>query len=188
MSRNKKIVIGVIVVVVLFIGMGLLRWSSRVYWLSGGERGWSPGASVYQMMGWGMENYMADMGFQRGEAGWTSEVEVRLVDDNEDGVYDRGVVTVPAGIAYARYFGRQAPLNEVQLVDDDGDGVPDRGVIDYPAYTRFGKFGHHDKFGPGFGPGRHPGGGFACLLLLAVIAGAGIYFYRRRRASTSTDA
>ena len=118
MSKSLKITIGVILAVVIIMGMGLLRWSSRVYWNSGGERGWSLGASVYQMMGWGVENYMADMGFQRGEEGWTSEVEVRLIDDDEDGVPDRGVIDHPAQVRFGKFgpygyhdrgFGRGRP-------------------------------------------------------------------------------
>jgi hypothetical protein len=105
MSKSLKITIGVILAVVIIMGLGLLRWSSRVYWNSGGERGWSLGASVYQMMGWGTENYMADMGFQRDEDGWTSEVEVRLIDDDEDGVPDRGVIDSPARGRFGGKFG-----------------------------------------------------------------------------------
>ena len=43
MSKSWKMVIGVIVVVVVLAGLGTLRWGSRVYWSSGGERGWSLG-------------------------------------------------------------------------------------------------------------------------------------------------
>jgi hypothetical protein len=103
MSKFWKFTIGVIVAVVIIVGMGLLRWSSRVYWSSGGERGWSLGASVYQMMGWGTENYMADMGFQPGEDGWTSEVEVRLVDDDGDDIPDRGVIDYPAQVRFGKF-------------------------------------------------------------------------------------
>jgi hypothetical protein len=190
MSKNRKIVIGVIVAVVLFLGLGLLRWSSMVYWRSGGQRGFSVGAATYQLMGWGVDNYMADMGLQPGEDGWTTEVAVQLVDDNGDGVFDRGVMAVPAGMALHSRFGRSAgqaiPSNDVQLVDADGDGVPDRGVINYSAQSRYGKFGPHG-FDRGFGSSHRGPGCFFLLLVLGAIGG-GIYFYRRRRASTSMSA
>ena len=186
MSRNKKIMIGAIVVGVLFFGLGLLRWGSMVYWRSGGQRGFSAGAAMYQLMGWGTENYMADIGLQPGAEGWTAQVDVQLVDDNNDGVFDRGIMAVPAGIAFRSRFdrnaGRAAPLNDVQLVDADGDGVPDRGVINYSAQSRYGKFGPY-----GFARSRRGPGCFFLLLVLAAIGG-GIYFYRRRRASVSSGA
>jgi hypothetical protein len=186
MSRNKKIVIGVIVGTVIFLVLGLLRFSSRAYWNSGGQRGFSVGAATYQLMGWGAENYMADMGFQPGEEGWTAEMEVQLVDDNNDGVFDRGIVAVPAGMAFHSRFGRNAgraiPLNDVQLVDADSDGVPDHGVINYSAQSRYGKFGPY-----GFGRSNRGPGCFFLLLVLAAIGG-GIYFYRRRQTSASTGA
>jgi hypothetical protein len=186
MSRNKKIVIGVIVGVVLFLALGLLRFSSRVYWSSGGQRGFSLGAATYQMMGWGAENYMADMGFQRGEDGWVSEIDMHFVDDNDDGEFDRGVAAVPAGMGFHKRFGRHSgraiPLNEVQLVDDDGDGVPDRGVIDYTGQGRYSKFGPR-----GFDRGHRGAGCFFLLLVLGAVGG-GVYYYRRRKASASTNA
>ena len=63
MSKNWKITIGVIIAVIVLVGLGMLRWGSRVYWTSGGERGWSLGASIYQMLGWGTEAYRADFGW-----------------------------------------------------------------------------------------------------------------------------
>jgi hypothetical protein len=182
MSRNKKIVIGVIVGVGLFLALGLLRFNSRVYWSSGGQRGFSVGAATYQMMGWGAENYLADMGLQRGEDGWVSEVEVSLVDDNEDGVYDRGVVAVPVGMVYGHHFDHRTPLNDVQLVDDDDDGVPDHGVINYATHSRYNKFGPHS-----YDRGHRGAGCFFLLLVLGAVGG-GVYYYRRRKAAASTDA
>lgn len=60
MSKNWKIALGVIIAVVIITGMGLLRWGGVVYRLSDGERGWSLGAAVYQMLGWGTEAYQED--------------------------------------------------------------------------------------------------------------------------------
>ena len=184
MSRNKKIMMGVIVAVVLLLGLGLLRWSSMVYWNSGGQRGFSAGAAMYQLMGWGTENYMADMGFQPGEEGWTAPVNVQLVDTDNDGEFDHGLVAAPVGLAFHdRFASRAISLNEVQLVDDNGDGVPDRGVINSTVQSRYGKIGLHG-FDRGFGRSHRGPGCFFLLLVLAGIGGS-IYIYRRRRTATS---
>ena len=58
MSRKWKVSIGIIAVVMVVAG--LLRWGSVVYWNSDGERGWSLGAAVYELLGWGSEAYRAD--------------------------------------------------------------------------------------------------------------------------------
>jgi len=186
MSKSKKIVIGVMVVVALFLGLGLLRWSSMVYWRSGGQRGFSPGAAAYQMMGWGAENYMADLGLQAGENGWTTPVDVQLIDTNNDGESDRGIVAAPVGLAFHnRFAGRAIALDEVQLVDYNGDGVPDRGVINTTVQSRYSKFGPYG-FNRGFGRSHGGPGCFFLLLVLAAIGG--IYLYRRRRGATSAMA
>jgi hypothetical protein len=74
MSKNRKIALGVIIAVVIITGMGLLRWGGVVYRLSDGERGWSLGAAVYQMLGWGSEAYQEDFdraySLSDGEAEW----------------------------------------------------------------------------------------------------------------------
>ncbi|MCP4540017.1 MAG: hypothetical protein GY832_22995 [Chloroflexi bacterium] len=76
MSKNGKIALGVIVAVVIMTGMGLLRWSGMIYRLSDGERGWSAGAAVYQMLGWGTDAYREDLDRayspDDGEAGLTA--------------------------------------------------------------------------------------------------------------------
>ena len=127
-------------------------------------------------------------------------MEMQLVDDNEDGVADRGVIDGPP-MAFGRSFpghggcfGAGPAQVEVRLVDDDGDGVADRGVIDAPQRTTFGsKFGHgghfdrgfsNRPFDRGFGPSFFIGGLFR-LAFLALLVGLGIYFYRRWRASRS---
>lgn len=61
MSKRGKVVIGVIVVAIVVVGLGLLRWGEMVYRASDGERGWSMGATVYQALGWGSEAYRADL-------------------------------------------------------------------------------------------------------------------------------
>jgi hypothetical protein len=62
MSNKWKITIGILVVIVLLVGLGTLRWGERVYRASDGQRGWSVGAYVYQVLGWGQANYLADFG------------------------------------------------------------------------------------------------------------------------------
>lgn len=100
MSKKWKIAVGVIVAVVAFTGLGLLRWGEAIYWISGGERGWSLGVSAYQVLGWGSEAYRSDFGWDDAlegeEARWTDEFDARLVDDDGDGVPDRAVVEVPS--------------------------------------------------------------------------------------------
>ncbi|MBN1220715.1 MAG: hypothetical protein JXM69_17470 [Anaerolineae bacterium] len=166
MSKNWKIAIGVIIIIVGLVGLGMLRWGHRVYWSSGGERGWSLGAYAYQVFGWDSANYLAD--FSRGPVarrdttGLTSEVEVRLIDDNGDGVPDWGVIELPAKDALERRF-----------------ALPDRG-------THLGR-----NFGPGHRPFRPIFvslfiiGGLVSLAFLALIVGLGIFFYRRWRANHS---
>jgi hypothetical protein len=65
MSRKWQVAIGVIIAVIVVVGLALLRWSGMVYRASGGERGWSLGAYVYEMLGWGSEAYRSDFGWDR---------------------------------------------------------------------------------------------------------------------------
>ena len=62
MSKRGKVVIGVVVVAIVVVGLGLLRWGGMVYRASDGARGWSLGATVYQALGWGVDAYRADFG------------------------------------------------------------------------------------------------------------------------------
>jgi hypothetical protein len=64
MSNKRKITLGLLVAIVLLVGLGTLGWGERVYRASGGQRGWSVGALVYQLSGWGQANYLADFGKQ----------------------------------------------------------------------------------------------------------------------------
>ena len=120
MSKKWKIAIGVVVAAVVVAGVGLAVWGavtfrSRVY-----EHGWGPGE-------W------------RTEA--ATELEVRLVDDDGDGVPDRGVIEAPAGLPFGRGFG-------------PGRRLP------------FGP-GHGPHFGRGFGP--HSGWGFGPFLIVGGL-------------------
>lgn len=65
MSRKWQVAIGVIVAVVALSGISALRWGGMVYRASDGERGWSLGAAVYELLGWGAEAYRSDFGWER---------------------------------------------------------------------------------------------------------------------------
>ena len=62
MSNKWKIALGIVVVVLLVVALGALGWGERVYRLSDGQRGWSLGAYMYQVFGWGQSNYLSDFG------------------------------------------------------------------------------------------------------------------------------
>jgi len=140
-SKKWKIAIGVIIAAVVVAGVGLAVWGavtfrSRIY-----ERGWEPRAHK-----WGPEA--------------TTQLEVRLVDDDEDGVPDRGVIEVPTGLPFGRGFGpgRRLPFG------------PGHGL--HPGQS----FGPH--FGRGFGPFFIVGGLFR-LAFLALLIGLGVACFRR---------
>jgi hypothetical protein len=139
MSRKWKMAMGVIVAAVVIAGVALAVWGavtlrSRVY-----EHGWGPGE-------W------------RTEA--ATELEVRLMDDDGDGIPDRGVIKVPADLPFGRGFtpGRRLPVG------------PGHGFD-------FGRgFGPH--FGRGFGPFLFVGGLFR-LAFLALLIGLAVACFRR---------
>ncbi|MDH4136305.1 MAG: hypothetical protein OEW09_06245, partial [Anaerolineae bacterium] len=81
MSKKWKITVGALIAAVVVAGVALTVWGvvtfrNRVY-----EHGWQPGAHK-----WGPEA--------------TTQLEVRLVDDNGDGIPDRGVIEAPAGLPF----------------------------------------------------------------------------------------
>lgn len=179
MSKTWKFVIGVIVAVVIVAAVGAAGF------IAGRTRTITAFA-------------------ERSQA--TTQVEVRLVDDDEDGVPDRGVAEL-SGVGFGRSFGRspgaQATQLEVRLVDDDQDGIPDRGILDLPAGRGFERgFGPGRGFGRGFEPGRgvarFPGSRFGPFIILAglfrlailagVVGGAvilGVVLFRHWRSSPS---
>jgi len=138
MSKKWKITIGVVVAAVVVAGVGLAVWGavtfrSRVY-----ERGWGPGE-------WRTE---AATELRRPEL---VEGEVRLVDDDGDGVPDRGVIEAPAGLPFGRGFGRgRRPSTMLRT------GLP------------FGP-GHGLHSGWGFGPFLIVGGLFRLAFLVLLI-------------------
>jgi len=148
---------------VVVSGIGLLRLGRVIYWNSDGEYGWNPAAYMSELVwGAGASAYLPELGWgatvHEGEAGWMTELEVRLVDDDGDGVPDRGVIEAPTAAAFDRGFGL-------------GCGSP------------FG-YAHGKHFGPGragraFGPFLIVGG-MACLAFFALLIGLGVPFFRRR--------
>jgi len=136
------------------------------------------------------------------------QLDVRLLDDDEDGIPDRAVATLPGpadfgrnpgfdrGGHFDRGFPGQGTQLDVRLIDDNEDGVPDRGVLDLPAGPGFEpRFDSPRPFGRGFEPGwdhdRFTGrrftpflilGGLFRLAILAVVlaglVGLGAVLYR----------
>jgi hypothetical protein len=140
MSKKWKIAIGVIMAAVVVAGVALAVWGAvtfrnRVY-----EHGWQPGVHK-----WGPEA--------------TTQLEVRLVDDDGDGVPDRGVIEVPAGLPFGRGFG------------------PGRRLPFGPGHdSHFGR-GFGPRFGRGFGPFLIVGGLFR-LAFLALLIGLAVACFR----------
>jgi hypothetical protein len=130
-------------------------------------------------------------------------VEVRLIDDNDDGIPDRGVVDLPTGPVRqdderSQNSEANAAQLEVRLIDDNGDGIPDRGLIDRPPRGAFNPGFRPDRNGPGgprfalgrprpfagllFAPFLLIGGlirGLISLAILALLVSLAIFFYRR---------
>ena len=132
MSKKWKIAIGAVIAAVVISGVALAVWGAvsfrhRVY-----EYGWKPGE-------W------------RTDA--ATQLEVRLVDDNGDGIPDRGVIEIPADLPLGRGFGpsRRLPIGP----------------------------GHGLHFGRGFGPFFIVGGLFR-LAFLALLIGLTVAFFRHR--------
>ena len=142
MSRKWKIVIGGVVALVVILGIGLLI--ARVVHFRGGLHGgaWESRPQC--------ESEKAHY-----------ELEVELVDDDGDGVPDRGVIELPGEAAFGRehFFGGRPTL------------------------------GRSARCGPGrgMGFGGHPFGSFPVvggLIRLAFLAGAivlGVVLYRQWR-------
>ena len=153
MSKKWKIAIGAVIAAVVVAGVALAVWGAvtfrhRVY-----ERGWQRGVHK-----WGPEATTQLRCPERVEG------EVRLVDDDGDGVPDRGVIEIPDdlqpgwgyGPSILRRGSRQAML---------------RGG------SHFGwGFGPH--FGRGFGPFLIVGGFFR-LAFLALLVGLAVACFRR---------
>jgi hypothetical protein len=105
MSKKAKVTIGAIVSIIIVVGIGLLGLGEAVYRNSDGERGWSLGASVYELFGWDADAYRSDFGRGRLTRGGEADLwDLPLVDEDGDGVPDR--VQVPVEGASGRSFAR----------------------------------------------------------------------------------
>ena len=193
MSKQVKIVIGVVAIVVLF------------------------GCFLVGLAGFAASRSRNFRTMARPPQSAT-QLEVRLLDDDEDGVPDRAVAVLPGPAAFGRnpgidrggrfdrgFPGHGAQL-DVRLIDDDGDGVPDRGLLDLPAGSGFEpRFESPRTFGRGFNPGWDQGrftsrrftpfvilgGLFRLAILAAVLAGLvglGVVLYRHWRKPPSSPA
>jgi hypothetical protein len=138
MSKKWKIAIGAVIAAVVVAGVALTVWGAvtfrnRVY-----EHGWEPRTH------------------KRGPEA-TTQLEVRLVDDDGDGVPDRGVIEVPEdlhpGWGYGPHFGR----------------------------------GYGPHFGRGFGPFLILGGLFRLAFLALLIGLAVAFFRHRNRAKEARE-
>lgn len=147
MSRGWKVAIGVVVAVVVVVAIALPIAGLAIF--RGRVRGqvWAP-----EML-------------HRWESGEAPHVEVELVDDDGDGVPDRGAIELPAATAFGH-----------------GRFVRERFVR-----------GRLSRLGPGRGMlfGRQAFGlflivrGLICLALLAAVVVLGVIFYRRWRKAHS---
>jgi len=139
MSRMWKVVIGVIIVIIIVVAVGIGLAIAR--------RGWSP------------------RDFSRRPLAAATQLEVKLVDDNEDGIPDRGVIERSAQQAFGpkEAFGRRFGSDRGRFFD--------RGFRSGFAPPR-----------PFFGPFLFVGW-LICLAVLALVAGVIIFMIRRRRSS-----
>jgi hypothetical protein len=158
MSKKWKVVIGGVVVLVVVVGIGL-----SVVGIVRFRTGLPDGA-------WGPRLGQAPEEAHR-------ELEVELVDDDGDGVPDRGLIEFPREAAFGRghVFGGRLHLG--------------RSAFGHSA--RFGPEHRMGFMGRAFSPFRVIGG----LVRLAVLASAivlGVFLYNRRRkaepqASTASE-
>jgi len=161
MSKKWKIALGAVIAAVVIAGVALAVWGAVTFRNRVHEYGWEPRAHQ-----WGPE---ATTQLRRPEL---VEGEVRLVDDDGDGIPDRGVIEVPEDLQYGWGYGpsilrrgsRQAmPFNFAQ---DRLRGGP-----------HFGR-GFAPHFDRSFGPFLFVGGLFR-LAFLALLIGLGVTCFRR---------
>jgi hypothetical protein len=175
MSKKWKVAIGVVVAVVIVCGIGLLYLSSMIYRNSGGERGWSPAAYIAELIwGPGASAYIPKHGWgpaaYKGKAGAVTQLEVRLLDDNGDGIPDRGVIEVPKGLHHGWGYS-PSPMLRTSPPFGPGHGL------------HFGR-----GLGPHFGRGFAPliVGGLFCLAFLALLIGLAVACFRCWRRAKAT--
>ena len=157
MSKKWKIAIGEVIAAVVVAGVALAVWGAvafrnRVY-----EHGWEPG--VHKRAPDEAATQLRCPEPCPEPCRRVVEGEVRLVDDDGDGVPDRGVIQVPTGLPFGRGFGPgRRPSTMLRT------GLP------------FGP-GHGLHFGRGFGPFLIVGGLFR-LAFLALLIGLAVACFR----------
>jgi hypothetical protein len=161
MSKKWKIALGAVIAAVVIAGVGLAVWGAVTFRNRVHEYGWQPRAHQ-----WGPEA--------------TTQLEVRLVDDDGDGIPDRGVIEVPEDLQYGWGYGpsilrrgsRQAmPFNFAQ---ERLRGGPHFGRGFAPHFGRSPVL----SLSKGFGPFLFVGGLFR-LAFLALLIGLGVACFRR---------
>jgi len=171
MSKKWKIAIGVMIAAIVVTGVALAVWGAVTFRNRVHEYGWEPRAHQ-----WGPEA--------------TTQLEVRLVDDDGDGIPDRGVIELPEDLQYdgwgygpsiLRRGSRQAmPFNFAQGRLRGG--------------PHFGRgFAPHFGQGPvlslskGFGPFLFVGGLFRLAFLVLLIGLAVACFHLWNRAKKAKE-
>jgi hypothetical protein len=169
MSRKWKIALGAVIAAVVIAGVALAAWGAVTFRNRVHEYGWEPRAHK-----WGPEA--------------TTQLEVRLVDDDGDGIPDRGVIEVPEDLQYGWGYGpsilrrgsRQAmPFDpstglRAGFAQDRLRGGPHFGRGFGPHFGR----GSVLSLSKGFGPFLFVGGLFR-LAFLALLIGLGVACFRR---------
>jgi hypothetical protein len=153
MSKKWKIALGAVMAAVVVAGVAMAVWGAVTFRNRVHEYGWEPRAHE-----WGPEA--------------TTQLEVRLVDDDGDGIPDRGVIEVPEdlqhGWGYGPHFGSG---HRPRFGRGFGPSILRRGSGQAMLRT-----GPH--FGWGFGPFLFVGGLFR-LAFLALLVGLGVACFRR---------
>jgi hypothetical protein len=160
MSKKWKVAIGVIAAVVVVAGVGLAVWGAVTFRSKVYQHGWEPGAHK-----WGPE---ATTQLRRPEL---VEGEVRLVDEDGDGIPDRGVIEVPEDLQHGWGCGPSILRRGSRRTMPFGFA---RGRL--RGGPHFGRsFGLH--LGWGFGPFFILGGLFR-LAFLALLIGLAVVCFR----------
>jgi hypothetical protein len=170
MSKKWKIAIGVMIAAIVVAGVALAVWDAVTFRNRVHEYGWEPRAHQ-----WGPEA--------------TTQLEVRLVDDDGDGIPDRGVIELPEDLQYGWGYGpsilrrgsRQAmPFNFAQ---DRLRGGPHFGRGFAPHFGR----GPVLSLSKGFGPFLFVSGLFRLAFLALLIGLAVACFHLWSRAKKAKE-
>jgi hypothetical protein len=171
MSKKWKIALGAVIAAVVIAGVGLAVWGAVTFRNRVHEYGWEPRAHQ-----WGPEA--------------TTQLEVRLVDDDGDGIPDRGVIEVPEDLQYGWGYGpsilRRGSRRTMPFDPSTGlrAGFAQDRLRRGPHFGR----GFAPHFGRGFGPFLFVGGLFR-LAFLALLIGLAVAFFRHRnRAKEAREA